>query len=165
MSRTPIRQILQRLAYEGLVQTRSGVGNVVVALRPEDRKRDFLTHKGLLQAALLLDMPQMSMAQHSKIIAVSAMAPLFQDDDADTYYDIRNQMYEILASLFPDPILRDAYSASHWRTIRRHMSDFETDPAQACNRLRTSVAHISSYEARNPAALFQSFIEAEFPVD
>ena len=77
MSRTPIRQILQRLAYEGLVETRSGVGNVVVPLLPEHRARDFLTHKGILQAALLFDLPDLTIGQHSEIVCRPPQWPIF----------------------------------------------------------------------------------------
>ena len=37
VSRTPIRQVLQKLAYEHLVETRSGVGTIVSPLDPDAR--------------------------------------------------------------------------------------------------------------------------------
>ena len=163
MSRTPIRQILQRLAYEGLVETRSGVGNVVVPLLPEHRARDFLTHKGILQAALLFDLPDLTIGQHSEIVAAAAMADLFKDDDLNTLYDIRNRLHFIMSGLMPDPIISNAFSVSHWRTIRRHAGDFSANPTVAGDNLRTLVEQVTGYEAQNATDLFKRFIMAECP--
>ena len=66
MSRTPIRQILQRLAYDRLVFTKSGVGTVVTPLNEEDRTRDFLSLAGLAAAIEMHDLPELSVSQHSE---------------------------------------------------------------------------------------------------
>ena len=41
VSRTPIRQVLQRLSFEHLLETRSGVGTVVSTLDPAQRDLHF----------------------------------------------------------------------------------------------------------------------------
>ncbi|WP_319533056.1 GntR family transcriptional regulator [uncultured Cohaesibacter sp.] len=161
MSRTPIRQILQRLAYEGLVETRSGVGTVVVALLPEHRSRDFLVHQGMLQTALRLDLPKISISQHSDILALSTMASLAEDGDRDLHYDIRYQLYSVLSDLIPDPLLRDVFSASYWRTMRRYLSDVSRDPMAAGETLRYLVQHVAGYEPQNATDLFNRVLDAD----
>ncbi|MEO9527840.1 GntR family transcriptional regulator [Roseibium sp.] len=161
MSRTPIRQILQRLAYERLVETRSGVGTAVVPLRPENRARDALVHKGILEAVLLLDLPKLSITQHSDILAISGLASLAGEDDRDLQYDIRSRLHALMSALIPDPILRDAFSASYWRIVRWQMSDLAADAPAAAEALRGLVRHLASYEAQNSIDLFNRVIEAE----
>lgn len=161
MSRTPIRQVLQRLAYERLVETRSGVGTVVVALDPETRLRDSHVHKGLLQAVLLLELPQISIAQHSDLMAVAGMASLAHDSDRDLHYDIWNRLHALLSGLIPDPILKDAFSASYWRIVRWKMNDVATDAVAGEAHLRSFVKHLAEYEAQNSVDLLKCAIDAE----
>lgn len=161
MSRTPIRQILQRLAYERLVETRSGVGTVVVALQEAQRKRDTLTHKGILQAALLQDLPDLSIAEHSDILALGGIASMVGEDDRGLQYDVKSRLHGLLSGLIPDPILQDAFSASYWRMVRWHMRDLAVDATAATGRLRAFIERIAAYEARNSRDLVSRIVEGD----
>lgn len=131
MSRTPIRQILQRLAYERLIYTKSGVGSVVTPLKDADRARDFATHRGLLSAALLHDLPELTIAQQSELIALGAMSDAMQDQGADTYYTLMVQLHKLTETLIADPLLQSAISASNWRITRWKLKAAQDAPEQA----------------------------------
>lgn len=161
MSRTPIRQILQRLAYERLVETRSGVGTVAVALREENRIRDLVTHRGILDAILLHDLPEMTVAQHSDVLALAGMVSMAKDDDRDLQFDIRTRMQMLIAGLVPDPILRDTFSSSFWRLVRWHMRDLSTNATEAAAALRRLVGSMAAYEPRNSQDLVRRLADAE----
>lgn len=159
MSRTPIRQILQRLAYERLVETRSGVGTIVVPFLDVNRQRDLRVFRGIIQAILLLDLPQLTIAQHSDILALAGIAELVDATDREMQYDVFLRLHHVLSNLIPDPILLDTFSSCFWRVVRWHMSDLLVDPEEASTRLRTLVKRISGYEPRNSTDLFQRVIE------
>ncbi|MBN9672578.1 GntR family transcriptional regulator [Labrenzia aggregata] len=161
MSRTPIRQILQRLAYERLVETKSGVGTVVVAMAEDNRNRDLVTHRGILQAVLLHQLPPLTIAQHSDILALAGMASMLEDEDRDLHYDLRNRMHALLAEVIPDPILRDTFSASFWRVVRWHMQDLASDKKGAAETLRNLIRHIAGYTPRDSTDLFRCVIDGE----
>lgn len=161
LSRTPIRQILQRLSYERLVETRSGVGTAAVALRQENRARDLLVHHGIMQAILLLDIPELSIAQHSDILALAGIASMMDESDRDVHYDVRKRLHNVLSDLIPDPILLDAFSASYWRIVRWHMWEMARNAEETSKSFRNLIVHISEYEPRNGLDLFRRLIEAE----
>ena len=163
MSRTPIRQILQRLAYERLVETRSGVGTMAVPLLEENRERDLLTHRGILQAVLLHDLPDLTIAQQSDILALAGMASMAGDGarDRDLQYDIRNRLHVLLAGLIVDPILKDTFSASYWRVVRWHMQDLATAPDAASDALRALVGEIAQDRHESSRELFRRVLEGE----
>lgn len=162
MSRTPIRQVLQRLAYERLVETRSGVGTVVVALDPEAKPRDKKVHEGLLRAVLLFDLPTMSVTQHSDVFAISGLASLVQPDDKELLFDIKKRLHDVISAQIPDEILRDAYAASFWRMVRWQMAEFAEDPISTTSQLQKSVQHLNGYEPRNSNDLVRRAMERAF---
>ncbi len=161
MSRTPIRQILQRLAYERLVETRSGVGTAAVPLRAEQRDRHGLVHRGILQAILPLDLPDLSVARHMDVLALRGLAAMIGDGDRDLHYDALSRLHAILSDLIPDPVLADAFSASHWRMTRWHMQAVALDPAAAGRAFRGFVGHVTAYAPRNATDLLRRVIDGE----
>lgn len=159
MSRTPIRQILQRLAYERLVQTRSGVGTVVTPLVEEHRSRDLCSYRGLIAAILLHDLPALSLSQHADVLALDSVASALQPGDPDLHYELLTRLHGITVQLVEDPVLADAYSASFWRALRWHMRDLASDPQRATAELRARVARLAAYEDRQGSDLFARLVD------
>lgn len=154
MSRTPIRQILQRLAYERLVQTRSGVGTVATPLLVADRTRDLTTYRGLLDAIRSHDLAPLTVAQHADIQALRNFAAALPDGDADMQFELLSRVHRVLVQLVADPVLSDAFSASFWRAVRWHMRDLAEDPSGTSDRLRGQIDQIVSYRDRDAGDLF-----------
>lgn len=123
VSRTPIRQVLQKLAYERLVETRSGVGTIVSPLFEEERERDLVVLKELFRAAgtCAFGIP-LSEKTREKLVAAEAICAL-ADNDAKGYLQTRTELLNISADAAPDPILGDAMRAAHWRQIRWRMAE------------------------------------------
>ena len=121
VSRTPIRHALQRLSYEHLVQTRSGVGTVVAPLDPADEARDFDVLHGVLRLAA--DSTRRAVATQIQVslrglaMSLDAVSP-----DAFTFeqhFDLRAALIPMLSALIDCPILAEAHAAAHWRFLRR----------------------------------------------
>lgn len=123
VSRTPIRQVLQKLAYERLVETRSGVGTIVSPLSTESRDRDMVALRALFRAAgecaYGLKVSQKGL---EKLISAQAVVRL-ASHDAEGYLQIRTELLDITADLAPDTILGDAMRAAHWRQVRWRMAE------------------------------------------
>jgi len=122
VSRTPVRQVLQRLAYEHLVETRTGVGTVVPKLDPDGAAHDFQVLAGALElaaqtAATRLDIAaQRFLAQLTVLTGpVDPEAPI----DVSALFALHSWLIAFARMLNPEPIMADAAASLHWRAIRR----------------------------------------------
>lgn len=136
VSRTPVRQALQRLAYERLVEVRSGVGTVVSPLSPDQRSRDLDLAARLLTVAADLegDRP-LSIEANAFIIALERQVSLATSLDLETNYTIRSTMLGVIVREMSSDILREALKASLWRLFRWRMSDAAAEPSGIDGRL------------------------------
>ena len=123
VSRTPIRQVLQRLAYERLVETRTGVGTVVSPLEGERRLSDATTLMALLNAACECARGKPSSRDTMDRLTAVLVQSESAKRDAEGYLGIRTDVLDLASDAAPDKILGDALRAAHWRQIRWHMAD------------------------------------------
>ncbi|WP_421723603.1 GntR family transcriptional regulator [Bauldia sp.] len=158
MSRTPIRQVLQRLAYERLVEIRSGVGTVATPMDPANRSRDIVTHQEILRAILAHPPAELSVSQHADVIALGALIAGAEDLDPSLHFELRARLLAVLAGLVADPILKDAFQAAHWRVIRWHMRDVALDRVQAFKSTQRLANSVAAYHARNGGDLFSRIL-------
>lgn len=137
LSRTPIRQVLQRLAYERLVQVQSGVGTIVSTLDPEHRADHVRVAVALLLAAADCgrEVP-VPLQSRLEIGTLAGMIERTLPDGEVAVFDMRAQFLEILAELAVDTILEDGLRASLWRLLRWHMQDYAREPEAECDRLK-----------------------------
>ena len=160
MSRTPIRQVLQRLAYERLVDIKSGVGTVAMPMDPANRTRDLVTHQGIVRAILAHGSTQLSVGQHSDVVALGALIDVTDETpDASFHFELRARLLSLLSGLIADPILRDAFLSAHWRVVRWHMHEVTIDPNQSWNAMRRLIESVASYSQRDSADLFTKALE------
>ena len=162
MSRTPIRQVLQRLAYERLVDIRSGVGTAAMPLDPKNRARDHLTHQAILQAIIAHPPAELSVGQHTDIIALGAIMNSADNVDADLHFEVRARLLAVLGELIADPILKDAFLAAHWRVIRWHMRDVAVDLESANSALDRIVGSVAADKAKDARDLFSKVLANPF---
>ncbi|MBF9042008.1 GntR family transcriptional regulator [Rhodobacterales bacterium HKCCE4037] len=124
VSRTPVRQALQRLAYERLVEVRSGVGTVVSALHPEDEERDKSLAFSLLKVACDLDGDRpLSIESNSYIIALERQVAAAETLDLSTNFTIRSTLVRIITAEMQNDILADALKAALWRLFRWRIAE------------------------------------------
>ncbi len=124
VSRTPVRQALQRLAYERLVEVRSGVGTVVSPLREEDKGRDVDLAFGLLKVASEIEGDrELSVEANAYIVALERQVAAAKDMDLETNFAIRSTSLNIIAGEMQSDILADALKAALWRLFRWRMAE------------------------------------------
>jgi DNA-binding GntR family transcriptional regulator len=162
VSRTPIRQVLQRLAFEHLLETRSGIGTVVSPLQPAERALHFAMLADMLRlcrrcAAPTLDVP-------SRVLAgtIAGIARSRGTDLEGSYFEIRTQMLDLASGLLRDPIASEAHAAMHWRVIRWRMQAARDDAAAAFAELEPTLAALE--RAATPGDVLDC-LAAEKPLD
>lgn len=155
MSRTPIRQVLQRLSYERLVETKSGVGTVTTPMDLMNRERDLRTHQGILRTVIDHSPGKLSIAKHSDIVALGAIVEASGETDADLHFEVRSRLLSVLSELVEDPILRDAFLAAHWRVIRWHLLTFMKDADAATEALDRLVSSAVQYKGQSALDLLE----------
>lgn len=122
VSRTPVRQVLQRLAYEHQVETRTGIGTVVPPLDPDGAAQDFQMLAGMLDLAGQTADPSFDATARDLLAQletlVEPVAPA-QTMDASTVFALNSWLIAFARSLNPEPIMGDAAASLHWRALRR----------------------------------------------
>ncbi|MCA1777600.1 MAG: GntR family transcriptional regulator [Loktanella sp.] len=122
VSRTPVRQVLQRLAYEHQVETRTGVGTVVPQLAQDRMASEIHLLAGLLDLAAQTATSRIEpRAKHhltdlEGLIAGRAPAP---KGNAVGLFAIHSALIFYAGHLVSEPIVADASAALHWRLLRR----------------------------------------------
>ncbi|EAR50111.1 regulatory protein GntR, HTH:GntR, C-terminal [Oceanicola granulosus HTCC2516] len=163
VSRTPVRQALQRLAYERMVTVKSGVGTMVVRLQPEQRDDDIAVAAALLDAAAACAGPAPLPARATLTFAgFGGMLDQRPALGAEEYFELRARLLAALVELIPSEILADAYRAAGWRLIRWRMAAVAEDAAAETDALRRLLdAAGAGLESGTAAALFTALARAE----
>ena len=126
VSRTPVRQALQRLTYEGLIEVRTGVGSVVSPLEPAQRNMHFLVHHELLGlVARFPDEPIPSQIAR-RLDMIHAQGSSGRSADIESLYALFTEFNALLSQMIPDPIIADAHLISGWRIVRWLLADVQT---------------------------------------
>jgi len=130
VSRTPVRQALQRLAYERMITVKSGVGSVISALEENQRDDDTRAAVALLSAVSSCAPRQSATA--AQVMDFAGMLGMLEVSDltqAEDFFELRSRLLTALAALIENPILEDAFRAAYWRLIRWRLRDLKADSA------------------------------------
>jgi DNA-binding GntR family transcriptional regulator len=137
VSRTPIRQALQRLAYERMIAVKSGVGSVVTPLEESMRADDICAAAAIIEAAAkCAPSSPAPPTQFMSLAGLLGMMDISQLDQAEAFFEIRAQLLNALSEMIENPILSDAFRAAYWRLLRWSLRDFETQPQAQIAHLR-----------------------------
>lgn len=163
VSRTPIRQALQRLAYERLITIRSGVGSIAAPLRHEQRHRDIAVACATLNAAA--DCAEDSRLPFQTGVLFSGhlgMLSMIDDFDPAIYFQVRAQVLETTSEIITSDILGDAFSASYWRLIRWRVADFSQAPQEQTQQFRQQLmAVFKSTKAGRVSDVLRTIAQSE----
>jgi DNA-binding GntR family transcriptional regulator len=126
VSRTPIRQVIQSLAAEALVEVRSGVGTVATPLLQQYRVKDMQSFSSILSACSDRTVEDVSSLFLSELSALRLYLAQAQNDvPSDVFFEVANKLVAILEGLVEDNILRDALVACYWRYLRRRVAEHD----------------------------------------
>ncbi|UWR31188.1 GntR family transcriptional regulator [Sulfitobacter sp. W002] len=163
VSRTPIRQALQRLAYERMIAVKSGVGSVVTSLEDSMRADDICAAVAIIEAAAKCAPSSLAPpAQFMSLAGLLGMMDISDLDQAEAFFEVRAQFLNALAEMIENPILSDAFRAAYWRLIRWSLRDFETQPqAQIAHQREVLQTAARAMKSGTLAACFEQIAEIE----
>lgn len=156
VSRTPIRQVLQRLVYEQLAETRNGVGTIVSYIG--DRRADMLRFRigltGLIADLLPL---QLSPDHRSEFARVLALADALRGDaPVKAVWSVWRAHHEARNALIADEALRRMDDIIFYRVARSWVAWLKQDSTAILALLRDEIAEAAGQAATLPAgALFR----------
>lgn len=152
VSRTPIRQILQTLAREHLVELRPNVGAAVTQLDKTDRQGSFQMYQEFVGVSSRF-CEGVSLREEA-VMEIAAVAGILGSNPKLTtslYVSLAIRVQTAIMSAVNDDILYDATLAAFWRVLRWRASDFEKSSEKQWCRFIESV-RLVSLEARNGSA-------------
>jgi DNA-binding GntR family transcriptional regulator len=127
VSRTPIRQVLQRLQFEGLVETRNAVGTIVTGFDLESLKGAYEVRIKIGEWAGEMATRLYSRADILEMVALlERTEKLPTSRDADEYWRIANEVHQVLGRIIDNDTLKTLYDLLYFQTAR---SWFEVIPA------------------------------------
>ena len=130
VSRTPVRDAISRINHLGLVETRNGVGTVVVSLSADEicQVYDMRLHLAALVGNIEPDEVTDLQKSQAKDLLQQALA-LVDDFDLRTYVMLNHQLNNLIADLINNIVLRSFWrqtyyqAASTWHQIGTIASD------------------------------------------
>lgn len=130
VSRTPVRDALNRISHLGLIESRNGVGTVVVGL---SREQIFHVYEVRLELAALIGhlsaIPPEPGHQQALEGLLERAEVLRNRFDADDYVLINHELNELIAGMIGNSILRAMWlqtyvqAASTWHRVAEVMRD------------------------------------------
>ncbi len=159
VSRTPIRQVLHRLAFERLVETRSGIGTVVSPLSQRDRSAHIAMLAGILRLGKLSSVSALDLTAKVAVSTIVEIAASRSDASPDNYFAVQARLVELVTSLLLDPIAIEAHAAMHWRAIRWNMQAVHIDASRSFTKLNKMLRALKT--ARSPAEILEVMADAQ----
>lgn len=128
VSRTPIRQVLQTLQRQRLVEIRAGAGARVPPLDAKDRAFLFLLYQDLeviaAKHAIGVPVPRETMAQ---LRAIHEVAQTIKQPKVDDYVELGVRLHRAIMTCVENDILRDSISTTYWRLLRWRVKEVRDD--------------------------------------
>lgn len=165
ISRTPIRQVLQMLSAERLVETRAGVGTVSTPLRPEEARGHADIAAGLLRlAAEQASGTELTPAQKADFAALLAMSEMRDVGEVEEFLWLAGRATQVIEHVIADPVLAQAVRAAQWRLIRwivRRAIEAPTSRAALFESYRADLKRFAAIGLKeSPVALLRGLAEA-----
>lgn len=116
VSRTPVRDAISRIKHLGLIETRNGVGTVVVALSGDQIRQVY--EMRLQLAALISEMPQQpitaAIRQRAAALLVDALT-LKDDFNPKLYVALNHQLHNLIVDLIGNTLLKSFWQQTYFQ--------------------------------------------------
>ena len=126
---TPIRQVLQRLVYEQLAETRNGVGTIVSYVGPQsaDMLRFRIGLTRLIADLIPLQLPSTLGSDYARLQALAGL--LKPASSLKEAWDVWRTHHEVRNALIGDEALRQMDDTIFFRTARSWVGWLKQEPA------------------------------------
>ncbi|TKB08700.1 MAG: GntR family transcriptional regulator [Mesorhizobium sp.] len=119
VSRTPIRQALQRLDYEGLVETKNGIGTTVTGVDFQEFKDVYAFRLRLSEMIGDFSRPEWSFKALQEVEAlVPRVDALLQRRDFEQFWQINHELHFAVNALISNSAMRDIHDRLYFQASR-----------------------------------------------
>ncbi|MEM9579663.1 MAG: GntR family transcriptional regulator [Pseudomonadota bacterium] len=140
LSRTPIRQILQTLASEGMIEVRPGYGSITTQLNPAERSLHWEVFKQLSLASMaVLGNSPLTEAARMELSAINGFSASLETPSPQLYLRMHARLVFAMTCSVKDPILRLALQSAQWRTVRWRTDDMMHDLQSNWDMFRVNI--------------------------
>lgn len=120
LSRTPIRQVLHKLAIENFIETKTGVGSVVIANDRFDLTQDLIVCEGLLSLSKNREDVPLSVDDEISLSKIQILQKALSNTPSLAgYWDVVYQFNTLVAAHIPHDLVRENYKLITCRIYRR----------------------------------------------
>lgn len=156
VSRTPIRQVLQRLAFERLAVVRTGVGTIVEDFTRQDTKTYLEMHSRILATVAELDLVGRSLDYQEAVAHLRVRSMLLGPDvDRERFWLYSKAVQEISSSLVADDLVRHMNELLFYRSGPALMAGVQIAPELASRIFQSgSERLLVALEASDAPAFF-----------
>ena len=153
VSRTPVRDAINRINHLGLVETQNGVGTVVVALSADKIRHVYEMRLEL--ATMIGTVSPRTITPHDLSTAsdlILEASPLSDSFHPRQYVELNHRLHKLIASLIGNDVLRSFWwqtyyqAASTWYRVGNHMG------AEVAHALMHELSDIETALANDDAA-------------
>lgn len=152
VSRTPVREALQRLAIEGLVEIRNGVGTFVTLLSPADLHD---MYKARIEISALLGRIGLRPCTPADLAEVDRLIvrteKLKHSFGIREYWDINHQLHFVVSDLITNMAFRDVWDSFYFKSTRVWYGLAQTMTDDATNLLTMEIADLRLAMRENDA--------------
>lgn len=158
VSRTPIRQVLQRLAFEKLAVVRTGVGTIVEDVTGADVANYLEMHARILATVSELGQyePEIDFEDASATLLVR-MSRITPSADAERFWLLMKAVQDLTTRLLADDLLRHMDELLFYRTGPALMAGVRLDPEKAASVFDANIKRlVAALDVSDSALYFQA---------
>ena len=165
VSRTPMREILHRLAFEGLVETKNGVGTIVTSLEPAYCKDIYELRLKLAEMVGELSPRPVQASQVAAVERLLGQAHALRGHrDHRAYWELNHELHFIIRELIGNEALRQLWDQYYFQVTRLWLrqveaiwdevvEEFAAEVAEVLRALKAGDVRAVGYVQRNYIAL------------
>lgn len=163
VSRTPIRQVLQRLQFEGLVETRNAVGTIVTEFDLESLKDAYEVRMkvgewvGELATRSYTDEDILEMEG-----LLERTRKLLESRDSDEYWRVANEIHQVLERVIDNKTLLSINDSLYYLTARSWFGAvveiWDQHIEYACSELTELIKAMKAGDTRGVALVRRNYI-------
>jgi len=171
LSRTPIRQVLQKLEFQGFVETRNGVGTIVTGVDYNAFRDVYDLRLKLAELIGELSPNVCTPARQSAMERLRNRArELTRRRDTEEFWRINHERQGIIASLIGNTALRQMYDLFYYQTARvwyqlvdalwdEQVDALRTELCDLVRAMRSGDTRAVAYVERNHLRFYMTLIE------
>ena len=155
VSRTPIRQVLQRLAFERLAVVRTGVGTIVEDYGDADAKNYLEIHARILETVAELKLFRPTPDNQEAVANLQVRASMLSSSaDAERIWSLLKTIQELTDQLLADDTLRHMNEMLFYRAVRALIAGVRHSPELAASIIRENIVKLTAALERSDYAAF-----------